>query len=1238
VAAGFEGGGEIAVPSPLIRHRGSGILVFLGAALLGGCSDLSGAGADPAATRFFAAPERPAGFDAERAEASLDQIADDPPAPPRDRTVPDVELPRQATRHIEEARRLFAEQRFSEAITELGKALRYHAEILDAHRLLALCYQLSGDDPKAGHHAARVLELKPGDLVGHFVLGRLADKTGNREEALRRYRTALKCEAAQGDAEYRALSHFHLGKRLFEERFYAAALAQFNAFDTELGTLGGAVNSNPELATIVRVQRVPLALQRADGYAMLGKYGAAADAMKVASTAAPEDGKLRAAHIRMLVLAKRLDEAAAAADRFVADSKASRESLELLVALHRETDHPDRTVTSLQAIVAQQEDNVDLRLFYIDALTAAKRYDEAANEIQDLLADHADLPEVRWKLVRLNGARGDWPGWLRALVEETARRPEGSSRLAEEIARCPEPIAKAIVDECLTPAGRPGKYLGTIAADASQSGVRDYLVARIAQRLNRSREAQALLERAARQEGGHLPAVVALAEMRLQSCRWDEARSILEAAGQSSAKPEGMIEALLGRCDDGLDKVNTAIEHYRKAIELAPNDIRPMMWLASLYERVDKVGEARKQYEQVLRIAPDSIAARDRLIRILWSAREQQQLADELAAMQRLAPNAPATVRSASMVKFLRPPLLDWGHYAKDLREILETSPDDVGTREDLARALIAMRDLDAAREETQQLLKRDPFSATGNELLAHVLTRSLEFELARAQFERMVQFYPNREGWLRTLVRFHMMDQDYDVAAAVAKRLLALVKPGDQQETAYRAILLEAYRKGGRFDIALKETEAWLAQAAGREDLIRHCRWFVLVADAGAKEHGRYLSRVRGWLAADPTNVELRGWLLGLGADRSQDVLGAPPGEAGLLGAKRYDEAVTQALAWFSKSNDDSVPVEWIVSVLQAAGRHDEAIEIASSQLVPGLPPQERVSRVSMLRDAYMRGRQDEQAVAATKDLLSELRKLFEVVDDRRKGAVDATLTEQRRMYSRILARAKRFDEAVDNLREMIAQLESLREKAAAVLPRIEDPAQRASIWYSEREVRRQEAVLLQTLAYVYQLQGQMDSAIDTLRDARQLMPEDVGLSNDLGYTLIEAGRDVDDAEKMVRFAVGESPEEAAYLDSLGWVFYRKGQFGLARTWLKRATGMETGEDPVVFDHLADACWRLGEKEEAVRCWRRSLEVYSNIAAEGFQDRDEKAMEKTKAKLAAAEKGGKPLVAEAIPDTQPSP
>ncbi|MGB4257294.1 MAG: hypothetical protein WBL15_06310, partial [Phycisphaerae bacterium] len=91
----------------------------------------------------------PPDFDRDRALLPLANVPDDPPAPAATGAVQDAELPRQALRHIEEARRLFAEQRYSETLRELGRALRYNPNSQEAHQLTALAALLSGNDEQA---------------------------------------------------------------------------------------------------------------------------------------------------------------------------------------------------------------------------------------------------------------------------------------------------------------------------------------------------------------------------------------------------------------------------------------------------------------------------------------------------------------------------------------------------------------------------------------------------------------------------------------------------------------------------------------------------------------------------------------------------------------------------------------------------------------------------------------------------------------------------------------------------------------------------------------------------------------------------------------------------------------------------------------------------------------------------------------------------------------------------------
>src|SRR5207247_2587567 len=69
---------------------------------------------------------------------------------------------------------------------------------------------------------------------------------------------------------------------------------------------------------------------------------------------------------------------------------------------------------------------------------------------------------------------------------------------------------------------------------------------------------------------------------------------------------------------------------------------------------------------------------------------------------------------------------------------------------------------------------------------------------------------------------------------------------------------------------------------------------------------------------------------------------------------------------------------------------------------------------------------------------------------------------------------------------------------------------------------------------------------------------------------------------------------DNAAYLDSLGWVLFRRGHFEEARKWLEKAAALPGGgDDPVVWDHLGDVCFRLEAGEQARSHWLKAKTLY---------------------------------------------
>ena len=167
-----------------------------------------------------------------------------------------------------------------------------------------------------------------------------------------------------------------------------------------------------------------------------------------------------------------------------------------------------------------------------------------------------------------------------------------------------------------------------------------------------------------------------------------------------------------------------------------------------------------------------------------------------------------------------------------------------------------------------------------------------------------------------------------------------------------------------------------------------------------------------------------------------------------------------------------------------------------------------------------------------------------------------------------------------------------------------------------------------MRILALCQREQGNEARAVQTMERALGLRPEDILLNNDVAYSWIDQGVRLDEAEPMIRFALGFRPRQGAYLDTYGWLLYKKGDFAGAKRWLIRGLHARGNEDPVVSDHLGDACWRLGEKTEAIKYWKAATAIIGDRKAEDLGSDDERRVRETAPKkVTAAETGGSPEV-----------
>lgn len=121
------------------------------------------------------------------------------------------------------------------------------------------------------------------------------------------------------------------------------------------------------------------------------------------------------------------------------------------------------------------------------------------------------------------------------------------------------------------------------------------------------------------------------------------------------------------------------------------------------------------------------------------------------------------------------------------------------------------------------------------------------------------------------------------------------------------------------------------------------------------------------------------------------------------------------------------------------------------------------------------------------------------------------------------------------------------------------------------------------------YERSKQWDRAEADFRKALALEPDQPDVLNYLGYSWVEQGSNLAEAEEMIQRAVDQRPDDGYIVDSLGWVLFRFGEFERALKHLERAVELRP-VDPVINDHYGDALWMVGRKTEARFQWRRAL------------------------------------------------
>jgi tetratricopeptide (TPR) repeat protein len=207
--------------------------------------------------------------------------------------------------------------------------------------------------------------------------------------------------------------------------------------------------------------------------------------------------------------------------------------------------------------------------------------------------------------------------------------------------------------------------------------------------------------------------------------------------------------------------------------------------------------------------------------------------------------------------------------------------------------------------------------------------------------------------------------------------------------------------------------------------------------------------------------------------------------------------------------------------------------------------------------------------------------------------------------LYGRSLLRAGKSDLAEGILTKALAQRRApeVVEALCDLYQRKGQPERAMALLGEALSKRPNDEVLLYRMGALYQKLGEWQRSLALMRDLVKRNPEHAEALNFIGYVLMDKGQSLDEAERYIRRALKLKPDNGAFLDSLGWLYFHRGDSPKAIEALERAAALLPTE-PLVIEHLGDAYSKSSQKALAERAYRRALEAVRR--AESLEDLSE--------------------------------
>ncbi len=484
------------------------------------------------------------------------------------------------------------------------------------------------------------------------------------------------------------------------------------------------------------------------------------------------------------------------------------------------------------------------------------------------------------------------------------------------------------------------------------------------------------------------------------------------------------------------------------------------------------------------------------------------------------------------------------------LQAAFNANPDDLSTGVTVSQLLVASGRVNEAEKVLQTLVERAPDQRVINYNYAQVLTKLGRGDESKQYLERAVELDPTFGPAVLQLVDIYQREQAWDKAAEVLQPLI-------EQDP---------------MNVELQRQQAYFYLRAGNAEKAR--AEFKQLVDADPKD-----ARSLFYLAESLSDLEQYAEAETI----YRRLLEQTPNDPDLLASFGLTQIAQRKLDEAEKTFNELLKVPEVPDNLVALAKTN----LASIELLRGHYDAAVAAAKPVL---VFRDKPNAQAIAISVDALKKQKKYAEaiallqpLVD---KYGTDAFVNARyvdvlSRMGQKEKARAIAAQQAKLGTRNTIASAEALIQS---------DDAQSAvTLLTSAMKSKPDDLDLQFELGSAYERAGDHAAAERVFLQILKEHPDHAQTLNYLGYMWADSNTNLDRAADMLTRAVKQEPRNGAYIDSLGWVYFRQGKLDLAEKYLSDAARL-LPRDATVKEHLGDVMAKRGDYKKAIELYKVAL------------------------------------------------